>query len=359
MSDEDDGEKTEDPTPKKRDDAKKKGEFAKSQEFLGVAVLAVGLGGFLSLAGKLAGQLLIYANTIYGLIPISEFSMEQVTHLWLLTLKTIAEMLALPFFLMCLGVLVLSVLHNRFILPEDALKFDLKKLDPVKGFKEKFFSSQPFVELIKGILKLFLLGWLVWLGIRDRVRVLPALIWADPREIPSVFLEFAWIVFWRALVVGVIITIIDFSYQWYKTEQSLKMSRTEIKDEMKQQEGDPKFKAKRQRRAMEIAWGLMSKDIPTADVVVTNPTHFAVALRYRKDEADAPLVVGRGVDFLAFRIRNLAAEHDVPIVENPPLARGLYYKSRVGQMIHPDFYAAVAEILATIFRRRFGGRPRG
>ena len=138
------------------------------------------------------------------------------------------------------------------------------------------------------------------------VYVIPNLIWADPSQLPSVFLEFVMIVFWRALIVAVIISIIDYSYQYYKTEESLKMSVQDIKDENKSMEGDPKFKGYRMKRQREIAMNTIKQSVPKADVVVTNPTHFAVALRYRKEEADAPIVLAKGVDFLAHKIRDIS-----------------------------------------------------
>ena len=196
------------------------------------------------------------------------------------------------------------------------------------------------------------LGYLVYLAFYDRIELIPNLIWADPSELPDVFFEFLLIVFWRALIVAVLISIIDYSYQYYKTEESLKMSVQDIKDEQKNIEGDPKFKGYRMKRQREIAMNTIKQAIPKADVVVTNPTHFAVALRYRREEGDAPIVLAKGVDFLAHKIREIANENNVPLVENAPLARGLYYKTREGQMIAPEFFTAVAEILAAIYRRK-------
>ena len=131
------------------------------------------------------------------------------------------------------------------------------------------------------------------------------------------------------------------------------MTHQEVKDEHKDAEGDPLLKGKRKQRQYEIAMGVFMQKVPESDVVLTNPTHFAVALRYRKEEAEAPIVMAKGVDFLAFRIRDIAKSHDIVIVENPPLARALYYSSKEGQMIPPEFYSAVAEILAMVYRKRY------
>ncbi len=354
----DDSEKTEDPTPKKRSDAANKGQLPKSQEITAFVSILVGFSTLFLTAPYMTSILVDYFFDLYSSIPEKDFNLSNFNSLMIMTLVVITKMIAWVMgVLLVFGVLI-GYIQNRFIIPEESLKFDLNKLNVVEGFKSKFFSLNPVMEMVKGILKLIFLGYLVYLAFYDRIAIIPNLIWADPSQLPSVFLEFIMIVFWRALIVAVIISIIDYSYQYYKTEESLKMSVQDIKDENKSMEGDPKFKGYRMKRQREIAMNTIQQSVPKADVVVTNPTHFAVALRYRKEEADAPIVLAKGVDFLAHKIRDIAQENDIAIVENAPLARGLYYKTRERQMIAPEFFTAVAEILATIYKRRREGRKK-
>jgi flagellar biosynthetic protein FlhB len=249
------------------------------------------------------------------------------------------------------AVVVVALIQTRFIIPKEPIKFNWETLNPIDGVKKKFFSAQPLVELVKGLLKLILLGWLVWMGIGEEVAKLPALISASPTEQISKVTELAMIIFIRAMIVGVFVFLIDYSYSWYQIQNQMMMTHQEVKDEMKQTEGDPLFKSRRRQRQYDIAMGTL-KQVPDADLILTNPTHFAVAIRYRRDEQEAPVVLAKGVDFMAFRIRDIAKENNIIVMENPPLARALYFKSTAGQMIPPEFYAAVAEILAIVYRRR-------
>lgn len=353
MAEEDDAEKTEDPTGKKLGDAKKKGQFAKSQEFTSLIVLFVGFGGMLSLGPEKGLDHKDFSVTIFRWIPqvaddpraaLVHAVSSAVWHLW--------DFLALPLFMLWLACLMFGMMQQRFIIPEDSLKLDIKKLDPVSGFKEKFMSLKPIVELVKSVLKLFFLGYVVWKILATQWPLLPSLIHAHPSMILTSVLTLASQIFWGCMPLIVIIVIMDYAYQWYDNNKKLKMSVKEIKDERKEAEGSPEVKAKQRQKQREFALGHFIREVPKADVIVVNPTHYSVALRYNKEEADAPKVVAKGVDFMAMRIRTIAMQHDVPIVENPPLARGLYSQTREGHEIHPDFYTAVAEVLAMIYRRR-------
>ncbi|MBM76430.1 MAG: flagellar biosynthesis protein FlhB [Proteobacteria bacterium] len=348
----DDNEKTEKPTGKKRQDALKKGQVAKSQELLSLVGLIAGFSSIFLYSGYMSLYLSDFFMYAYFLIDNDDFGLSSLNQLIVFALTTIAKIIAVPMIAIFFFTIIVGFIQNRFVIPENSLKFSIDKLNPITGFKEKFFSLNPVVELVKGCMKLFLLGYLVYSAFQERIWLVPNMIWVDVTQFAQVFEEFAMIVFWRAVIVGILLTVIDYSYQVYKTEESLKMSKQDIKDERKDMEGDPKFRAFRMRRQAEIALGLLTQNVPKADVVVTNPTHFAVALRYRKEESDAPVVVAKGVDFLAAKIRGLADEHKIPIVENAPLARGLYYKTREGQSIAPEFFAAVAEILAVVYRKR-------
>ncbi len=351
MSD-DDSDKTEEPTGKKIEDAKKKGQFAKTKEFSQFVVIFFGLGGLLSFGDTGAIQIRDYARNMF--VWSGEYSVDTsaaMVHAFAMSVQFLWDLLGMPLFLLWLFVTVLCLAHNRFNIPEEALKLDIKKLDPINGFKEKFLSMQPIVEFSKSMLKLALLGYVVYKIINREWSMLPGLINGPPILILVKLRTVAKEIFWSCIPFIILIGIMDFAYQWYDNNKKLKMSKYDIKEESKQAEGSPEAKGEQKKKRRDILVSTLQQ-VERADVVVVNPTHFSVALRYRKEEADAPVVIARGVDHMAFRIRNVAGQFDIPIVENPPLARGLYYQTKEGQEIPPDFYAAVAELLALILKRR-------
>ena len=346
------GEKSQEPTARRRQQFRDKGQVPRSQDLIGLTVLIIGFGGVLVMGVGMGTRIMEYFLLIYSGIELNSLDSSSFQVLITATLNVMWDVLSLFLFYVWLGAVVVGLIQGRFIIPKEPIKFSPDKLDPVSGFKQKFLSSQPLMELFKGVMKLFFLAYVVWSGVKERILLLPALINADPSELPLAFIELATIVFWRAISVGIVIVVLDYFYQWWQLRQQMMMTMEEVKEEMKSTEGDPKFKSMRRQRQYDIAMGVALKQVPDADVVVTNPTHFAVALKYKREEADAPIVIARGVDFLAFRIREIANANDVAIVENPALARGLYYKTKEGQMIPPEFYSAVAEVLAAVYRRR-------
>lgn len=351
MAEEEGGEKTHEPTSKRIQEFREKGSVPKSQDLLGVTTLAVGIGYLLAFQSFIGNQFMRFTQRLYSTLDQNVFSLTDAWELLFGALFIVASV-TLPMLCSIWGaVVVVGLIQTRFIIPKEPIKFNWETLDLVQGVKKKFFSAQPLVELVKGLLKLILLGWLVWMGIGEEVAKLPALISASPTEQISKVTELALIIFVRAMIVGVFVFLIDYSYSWYQLQNQMMMTHQEVRDEMKQTEGDPLFKSRRRQRQYDIAMGTL-KQVPEADLILTNPTHFAVAIRYRRDEGEAPMVLAKGVDFMAFRIRDIAKENNIIIMENPPLARALYFKSTVGQMIPPEFYAAVAEILAIVYRRR-------
>jgi flagellar biosynthesis protein FlhB len=353
MSDDDSSDKPHEPTGKKLADAKKKGQFAKTKEFSQALVIFLGMGSILVFSDILGIRIKDFAVQLF--LTTSEVAIDPrttITKVFADSVVFLWSILALPLVLLWISVVFLDFAQNRFIIPEDSLKLDIEKLDPIKGFKDKFLSLQPFVEFGKSLIKLFLLGYIVYQIIRSEWDGLPGLINSPASTILVKLKEVVWEIFWSCMPIIMMIIVLDFGYQWYDNRKKLKMSHEEIKDERKQQEGSPEMKGYLKKKRGEILVSAIMKNIEKADVVVVNPTHFAVGLRYRKEEADAPIVVAKGVDFMAYRIRIIADQKSIPIIENPPLARGLYYQSTEGQEIPPDFYAAVAEVLAIIYQRR-------
>ena len=353
MAEEDDSEKTEEPSAQKLRDARKKGQFAKTMEFNILTVLFFGYGGFLMVAPTWGTRHTEYSSMVFRLVGEIDGSLKvQLLNLAFSSLDHLWRLMGVPFMLLWILVVSFGMAHNRFVIPEESLKIDWKKVDPLTNAKEKFFSLKPIVEFVKSLLKLGLLGYIVWRVVGNQWELLPSFVWVQPLQALINLHSSVLSIFWGCMPMIIAIAIFDFGYQWYDNRKKLMMSRQEIKEEMKNTEGNPEVKAQQKKLARQRLMNSIAQQVPKADVVVVNPTHFAVALRYDTTEADAPVVMAKGVDFLAMRIRLLADQNEIPIIENPPLARGLYFQSKAGQQIPPDFYAAVAEVLAVIYRRR-------
>ncbi|WP_348775065.1 flagellar biosynthesis protein FlhB [Psychrobacillus sp. NEAU-3TGS] len=231
----------------------------------------------------------------------------------------------------------------------EPLKFDLKKIDPIKGLK-RIFSLKAIIELLKSILKISFIG-----------SVTTLILWMNLEQVLSLSFKTAWdtlsTVGWltgmmgiSASVVLLFISILDFFYQRFDYEKNLKMSKQDIKDEHKNSEGDPIIKSRIRQRQREMAMRRMMQEVPTADVVITNPTHFAIALKYDDELMDAPIVVAKGADLVAQKIKLIAKENDVVMVENRPLARAMFDQVEIGQRIPDEFFKAIAEVLAYVYR---------
>ena len=357
MAEDDDKEKTEEPSEQKKREYREKGKVAKSQEINGTVGLLVGFGIIIVYSGTIATELGQLSRVCWSWTSDVSAETHTITHFFTLAGDSLLSILAVPMAAMWAGAAVVGLVQSRGVIPEDGLKPDLNRINPVTSFKQKFLSAMPFVEGGKGLMKMGLIGASVWWGLSGKIRLLPALINAEPIETALTMRELALMVLIRALPVAILISVIDYTYQFYKLKKQMMMSKQDLKDEHKRAEGDPHYKAHRRRRQVEIARAVRAVDaVPRADVIITNPTHYAIALRYRPAESPAPVVLARGVDHLALKMRTVARQHDIPRIENRPLARALYAQSKEGQMIPEDLYAAVAEVLAVIYRRR--GRRR-
>lgn len=346
------GEKTEDATPKKLKEAREEGQVAKSTE-LNTAVMLFAL--FLVLKiyiGSIGNQFIDVYEKIYGSITLvveDDMSMNIIMSLLGYSIKTII-LIALPIFLVgvVVGFLVDKV-QIKWKVTTKPLKPKLSKLDPIKGFK-KMFSKEKLVQLLFSLLKIILIGVLVYDTLKDQwglilslydfslfqaIGVIGSMVISLGMQISSVF-----------LVIG----FADLFYQRMKFKKDMKMSKKEVKDEWKNAEGDPHIKGKIKSKMLEASRRRMMSAIPNADVVITNPTHFAVALQYDRESGAAPVVVAKGADFMAQKIKDIAKENKVEIVENKPLARMLYFNVEIDQEIPQELYQMVAEILAYVYR---------
>jgi flagellar biosynthetic protein FlhB len=357
MADKSDEEKTLDPTEQKKQEFREQGKIPKSQEILGAAGLLVGFGSLLAFSSTMAGELMMLASDCWRWTSISAQEELYAPEAGRKVMLAILAILSGPLAAMWLGSLVVGMLQSRFIIPKDPLKFDMNRINPLENAKQKFLSSQPFVELAKGITKIVAIGAVIWMAALPKIEDLPALTYAPAAVIPLAMWDFGLLVLIRSMPIAIIIAMADYAYQSWKLNDEMKMSRQDMKDEQKKSEGDPHFKAARRQRQIEISRRAAAvQSVPQADVIITNPTHFAIALRYRDGESPAPVVLARGVDHLALKMQAVARKHDIPRVENRPLARALYAQCKEGQVIPEELYGAVAEVLAIIYRRR--GRRR-
>ena len=343
MADEEDkSQKTEDPTLHKLEKAREDGDIALSRElyhFMLIATFAL---------------LILYTlpKSFRQVIPVLSFFLENASQVSLENIGSVLQeqvivlmkIWGVPLCFLALAGLLSGVAQTRFLVSTKKLAPKLSKLSPREGLK-RIFGMQNVVELFKHIFKITVISWITYVLMRPEFSRFYTLVPLTPSDLMSEMAfqisSFFGIV---AVVLGVI-ALFDYGYQRFSMMQKLKMSRQEIKEEFKEMEGDPHVKAKQKSKREALARQRIAQAIPTATVVITNPTHFAIALKYEMGDSGAPEVVAKGKDLLALRMRELAKEHDVPIVENPPLARALYKDLEVGDQIPTKYYHIVAKII--------------
>ncbi len=343
------GSKTEKATPKRKSDERKKGNVFQSQDIISAFSIFI-----LFFALKLLSQYLyIYmGNTIRSYIgKLGEYHTLTVSDAaavmrdFALTVVLMAGPLLLVALLVAI---LLSGVQTRFLFAGEPLRFKFSRINPLQGFK-RFFSVRSVVELFKSLVKITLVGVVLYGEISKRVTELPSLLEIDLLQgIIYIGNSVISMIFTIALLfLG--LSVLDYVYQWWEYERNLRMSKQEVKEEFKQLEGDPKIKAQIKEKQRQMAQMRMMQQVPAADVVIRNPTHYAVAIRYAPSENRAPVVVAKGVDLVALRIVTIAQENEVSVTENVPLARALYAAVDINAEIPADFYQAVAEVLAFVY----------
>jgi len=348
-----DQEKTEQATPKKREEAKKKGQVAKSRDATSVAVLLAcliffwfGASGMVEKAMVLTGWLLVNS---------SQFNID-CNNIQVLSIGLIYKTFSIlsPLFLAAFSMALLAnYLQVGFVLSLEAVQPKFSKIDPVKGFG-KLFSLRSLVELAKNIFKISIVGFVSYVMIRGEIENFIPLM---DQSVWGILIYIARVAFKIVLVVClalIILAALDYIYQKWEFEKDLKMTKQEVKDESRQTEGDPLVKARIRRLQRDMARKRMMANVPKADVVITNPTRLAVALHYDQSDMFAPKVVAKGAGFIAENIRDIARKNNVPIVNNKPLARVLYKNVNVDEIIPANLYKAVAEVLAFVYRMKRG-----
>jgi len=343
--------RTEKPTGKRRSEARNKGQVAKSVEITSVAALFVGMWMLNSKAGDLVNGYAAVTREAFREMALRGERPEAVLSL-AATLLVTGAMVVAPVVL-AVGVtgIAVNALQVGPMFSVEVLKPNLGKLNPITGLR-RLWSPRVLLELLKAAGKLAVVGFVAYQVIIERYPTIAALQYASPTgalvTLGSVILEIAQ----KCGVVLLVMAAADYVYQKRSYESSLMMTREEVKEEAKQAEGNPQIKAKLRSLQRQYARARMMHAVPHADVVVTNPTHYAVALEYKPQKMQAPLVTAKGQMLIAEQIKRVAREHGVPVVENPPLARALYASVEIGDAIPPEMYQAVAEVLAFIYRLR-------
>jgi flagellar biosynthetic protein FlhB len=358
MAEEKAQDKTHDPTERRRQQFRDKGDIAKSKEVSGtIGLVAATLTLALSMKQMALGIKSVFIST-YTSIPEGDLTIPIVMDMAYDVVNALILILGVPLAVLWVVAAVSGLIQSKGIIPKEPIKFDLTKLNPLPGFKKIFMSSQPLVELVKGVMKIGLIAWMVVSALEDEIGLLPQMTYMSIEGLLEVHYQIAMLVVARAMPVALSLAVLDYVYQWYQMNEKMMMTLEEVKEEQKDTEGDPHVRAARRQRAREIAGVRAIAEVQRADVIVTNPTHYAIALRYRTHEAPAPIVLCKGVDHLAMKIKAEARVHDIPTIENRQLARALYAAAKVGEMIPEDLFGAVAQIIAVIMARRAKrGRP--
>lgn len=340
--------KTEEATPKKKSDARKKGQIPKSKDvalaltLLSSTIVIATLGGFVG--NELKTTMITFLNN-YLTMALDYDSVQKILVIVIWRLAVIFLPIVVPIMLM--GVLA-NFLQTGALITGEPLKPDLKKLNPINGLK-RMFSMKSLVQLVKDSAIVSIVSFIGYKFIKENYTYILTLGDLNPAGVIAAIGKLTVNIFFKITIVMVVIALADYIYQRYQFNKDLRMTKQEIKEEFKQQEGDPQIKGKIKQKQREMAMKRMMQEVPKATVVVTNPTHISIALKYEEGQ-NAPMVVAKGADNVALKIKELAKENDVPIIENKPLARIMYKELEIDQEVPVEMYQAVAEILALVYK---------
>ena len=341
--------KTEKATPKKRRDQRKEGNVLQSKEIV-TAVSVLGIFSIVRiLAGFLMKNLLSFTERVYEQSGTFEVTADNFMEL-VVEVITVIVIVVGP---VCLAAMLLGIIptiaQTKGLFTMKACKPKFSRLNPLEGIK-RMFSLQSIAGIVKGLIEVIAIGVLVFDEIKSKLPTILSLMDCGVMQGIAYAALSIYDLVMTICIVLVFVAAADYLFQWWQFEKKLKMSKQEVKDEFKQMEGDPQIKSKIKQRQQEMARNRMMQEVPTADVVIRNPTHYAVALRYDQDKNRAPQVVAKGKDYLALKIVKIAEENHVYLMENPPLARALYAQVDLGREIPYELYDAVAEVLTVVYR---------
>lgn len=341
-------EKTEQPTSKKLEDSRQKGLVAKSIEINSLLIVFAGMVTIFLFQNTIAKNFANFSISIFSSLDIlpSRLGMIQnyfMDWYWFFIIVTFPVIIAIT-----LISLAANISQVGFKITPKVIEPKFDKINPLNGLK-RMFSGRALVEVLKTIFKFILISIFTYFILKDFITSSTILENSDINDIMSFMIDSAFSLIWKFGLLYTLLAGADFAYQRYKFRKDMMMTKEEVKEELKQTEGDPIIKSRIKRMQLQAARNRMMKELPTADVVITNPTHYAVALRYDMMKNNAPEVIAKGVDELAQRIKKVAAEHNIPIYEDKELARALYKMCDIGDTIPQQLFRAVAQILAYIY----------
>ena len=351
------GEKTEPATQKKLEDARKEGKVAKSKDLtegFDLLVLFLLLKIFIGYVGE--RMIGIFAKTIGRMAEFIDVNQAGLSiaavHSMFISMVLELFLIVWPFFVFGFGIVFLVTLYQvGWKVSTKPLEPKLSKFNPINGFK-RIFSKDSIFELLKSLAKIGLISYVVYTNLSEKANDLFILYDIDLNQAVALVGQIILDTGMEISIVFIFIGLVDYIYQKFKFSEDMKMTKQEVKDEYKNTEGDPQIKGRIRQKMREASQRRMMQDVPKADVVITNPTHFAVAVKYDAETSRAPVVVAKGEDFLAQKIKEVAKEHYVEIVENKPLARMLYHNVDIGAEIPPELYQSVAEVLAMVYHMK-------
>jgi flagellar biosynthetic protein FlhB len=344
-------EKTEDPTDRRLADGRKKGDVAKSMEVPSAAVLLAGLLTIYSLHDHMFSSLKNLTSHYLSNAHNIEIIPENITYLVLQCLSYMAQVLGPLLAVVFITALVANYAQIGVIFTTEKIKPELKKIDPIQGIAKKF-SMQTLNELMKSLFKVAAIGYIAYREVNKALPQFMPLMDQEPMQILIFRASTAFWIFFKCALFIALLAVVDYAFQRWQFMKKMKMTKQELKEEAKQSDGDPHVKGRIRAIQMEMARKRMMDEVPSADVVITNPTRLAIALRYDNESMNAPIVVAKGAGLVAQRIREVATENKVPIVEDKPLARALFQAATVDQPIPDNLYQAVAEVLAYVYGMR-------
>ncbi len=350
------GEKSERATAKKRRDERKKGNIFLSNDAVTVSVLLAGFAVLFVTGGLAIEKINDFFHYIFNLSSKLQTGqlfgiLDEIIVQILITLFYVAG----PFFAACIiAALGATFLQTKLLFAPEAIKPKFSKLNPLEGFK-RLFSIRSIVDAVKGLLKIGLLLFIIYNFISGIIETLARYFYLDLRVSSAQLFNLVWSMVIQICIAYIALAAADFFYQWWDYERKMRMTKQEVKEEYRQMEGDPKIKGKIKEMQRKLAQSRMMQQVKAADVIIKNPTHFAVALRYKPDKDTAPIVLAKGQDEMAKRILKEADEHGIKTVENKMLARALYAACELNRAIPMEFYNAVAEVLVYIYDLNKGG----
>lgn len=348
-----DDEKTEEATPKKKSEARKKGQVPQSAELSTVCTLMVGFLVINAFSNGFITRIYEYMRHSFS----ADVLNKNLTDLSVHNLFTTSLLFILTCFIpigifVLLGGVAAHLLQTGWLFTTETLKFKFDKLNPIAGFK-RIFSPKSLIQLLKAVFKLSIVAWVIIGTYRDQALPLAELSLLTPSlQTAAKIWRIIFNMIIRICLILLVLAILDYMYQRFEYRRSLRMTKQEVKEEHKQAEGDPLVKSKIRQRQRQMAMRRMMQQVPKADVVITNPTHLAIALLYDENKMTAPQVLAKGEGFIANKIKELAKEHRIPVVENKPLARMIYKTVEIGDFIPSNLYQAVAEVLAFVYNLR-------